>query len=99
LLSDKKLAQKALSLHKLILNHINESVNRKTEDFKTLRKGLGYSLSVVVQAIPEAGFKFLDELILNEDNDIRWILKENLKKNRLTKNYPKKVQILSKKLS
>ncbi len=98
LLIDKKLAQKALHLHKLILNQLNESVKRINEEFKTLRKGLGYSLSVVVQAIPEEGFKFMDELIMNEDKDIRWILKENLKKNRLTKNHPSEVRVLINKL-
>ncbi|MFX0086394.1 MAG: hypothetical protein ACFFAU_12060, partial [Candidatus Hodarchaeota archaeon] len=98
LLTDKKLAQKALLLHKLILNQISESVKRNNEEFKTLRKGLGYSLSVVVQAIPEDGFKFMDEFVMNEDKDIRWILKENLKKKRLTKNHPSEVKSLIKKL-
>lgn len=64
-----------------------------------LRKGLGYSLSVVVQAIPDDGFKFMEKFAPSENKNIIWILKENLKKNRLTKNYPREVKSVIKKLN
>ena len=36
------------------------------------------------------------QLVNSKDADVRWILKENLKKNRLTKNFPEQVESLKK---
>jgi hypothetical protein len=91
LLRNKNTARQALKLHKQIFDRILSGNERKTETFKVLRKGLGYSLSVVVAAIPEEGFEYMRQLAESPDKDIRWILKENLKKNRLLKNYPDEV--------
>jgi len=91
LLKDKHTAKQALALHKKIFERILSGNEHKTEVFKVLRKGLGYSLSVVVAAIPEEGFEYMRQLVESPDKDIRWILKENLKKNRLIKNYPDEV--------
>ena len=63
LLQDNQTARHALELHKKILDEVKNSKNRKSEEFKVLRKGLAYSLSVVVQAIPKDGFQYLEELI------------------------------------
>ncbi len=98
LLQDDQIRKQALELHKEVLTQVKTCTNRKLEEFKVLRKGLAYSLSVVVQAIPEEGFKHLEELIVSQDEAILWILKQNLKKNRLIKNYPSKVKELTKKL-
>jgi hypothetical protein len=59
--------------------------NRKTEDFQVLRKGLGYCWSVAVAALPAEGKTCFEALLAVPDPDIRWILRENLKKNRLLK--------------
>jgi hypothetical protein len=91
LLKDKHTAKQALELHKKIFDRILSGNERKGDAFKVLRKGLGYSLSVVVAAIPEEGFEYMRQLVESPDKDIRWILKENLKKNRLIKNYPDEV--------
>jgi hypothetical protein len=91
LLHNKNTARQALALHKQIFDRLLSGNERKTEAFKVLRKGLGYSLSVVVAAIPEEGFEYMRLLVESPDKDIRWILKENLKKNRLLKNYPDEV--------
>jgi hypothetical protein len=91
LLKDKHTAKQALELHKKIFDRILNGNERKGDAFKVLRKGLGYSLSVVVAAIPEEGFEYMRQLAESPDNHIRWILKENLKKNRLIKNYPDEV--------
>ena len=95
----KKKAQKALRLHELIFNQIIRTSPQKNEEFMVLRKGLGYSLSVVVQAIPEDGFKFMDQFTRSENKNIIWILKQNLKKNRLIKNHPLEVKSTLKKLN
>ncbi len=90
LLKNKSIANKVLHIFKNMFNEILKTslVERKKDSFKIMKKGLGYCLSVVVSNIPEVGFEFMEELALNNDNDINWILKENLKKNRLTKNHP-----------
>jgi hypothetical protein len=96
LLKDNKLANAALALHKEIFKKVLIIADRKSENFRILRKALGFTLSVVVRATPEPGFEFMRQLVNSKDADVRWILKENLKKNRLTKNFPEQVESLKK---
>jgi hypothetical protein len=88
LLKDKHTAESAFELHKKIFAKIAVAKERKSDEFKTLRQGLGYSLSVVVCAVPKEGFEYMRQLAGTQDADILWIVKENLKKNRLLKNFP-----------
>ncbi|MFX1519756.1 MAG: hypothetical protein ACFFCD_07540 [Promethearchaeota archaeon] len=99
LLIDKQTSTQALELHKKIFAKIFASKERKSEEFKTLKKGLGYTLSVVVREIPEEGFEYLHQLTDSKDTDILWIIKENLKKKRLIKNFPKEVASATKLLN
>jgi len=98
ILTDERIAADALELHKKIIAQMLASDERRTIEFRTLRQALGYSLSVVVRAAPRPGFDFLNKLAGSSDADIRWIMKENLKKNRLTSNFPKEVAELSNRL-
>ncbi|MDW5562180.1 MAG: hypothetical protein SA339_03060 [Methanomassiliicoccus sp.] len=91
LLKDPELARRALDLHKGAIAEVQRSGNRKDEGFRTLRQALGYSLSVVVSECPGEGFRYIDRIAHTSDPDIRWIVKENLKKKRLTKSYPREV--------
>jgi hypothetical protein len=59
--------------------------NRKSEEFQALRKGLAYCWSVAVAALPEKGKKAMEKWFQSRDKDIAWIMKENLKKNRLAR--------------
>jgi len=59
--------------------------DRKEENFKTLRKTLGYGWSVAVVADPQNGKGLMEKWFSNEDKDIRWIMKENLRKERLSR--------------
>lgn len=72
-----------------ILDQITASVttanDRKSEAFKALRKGLGYCWSVAAAAYPAVGKPLLEKWLANNDKDVRWIMKENLKKDRLTR--------------
>ena len=72
-----------------ILNKITasmESANAtKDESFKVLRQGMAYCWSVAVVALPGAGKPLMENWLDSEDKDIRWMIKENLKKNRLIK--------------
>lgn len=58
---------------------------RVSEAFKTLRQGLAYCWSVAVVALPDVGKPLMEKWLACADPDIRWIMRENLKKNRLVK--------------
>ncbi len=91
LLRDEQIAKGALALHEKIFSQILATVNRKTDEFKTLRQALGYSLSVVICAIPKEGFEYMQQIAASRDLDVLWVIRENLKKNRLVKNFPAEV--------
>jgi len=95
-LRDERIAIQALELHRKIFARIVEFRERRTPEFKILRQGLGYSLSVVVRAVPKRGFRYMRQLADSKDVDILWILRENLKKSRLVKNFPHEVDSIEK---
>jgi hypothetical protein len=92
LLRNDETARAALALHKAIFDRVLEIEDRKSDAFKALRKGLGYTLSLVVRALPKEGFAFMRQLVATQDKDVLWIVKENLKKNRLVRHFPEEVE-------
>jgi hypothetical protein len=70
-----------------ILDDITASIpaitDRKADDFLALRKGLAYCWSVAVAALPEKGKPLMQKWLVSNDKDILWLMRENLKKNRL----------------
>lgn len=88
---DENTVNQALEFHKKIINKIQVKDDRNSEEFKALRKGLGYTLSVVVQATPISWFNYMEQLAKSKDKDVIWIVKNNLSKNRLIKNFPNEV--------
>lgn len=72
-----------------ILDHITAGIeqidDRRSEDFLALRKGLGYCWSVAVVALPDEGKALMEKWLGSTDKDIKWIMRENLKKNRLAR--------------
>lgn len=72
-----------------ILDDITRSIeqveDRRSPEFQTLRKGLGYCWSVAVAALPEDGKPLMEKWLIIKDKDIQWIMKENLDKKRLEK--------------
>jgi hypothetical protein len=69
-----------------------DAKSRKEEPFKVLRQGMGYALSVLVAKAPADGFTLLRKSAAVRDADIAWIVRENLKKKRLTERFAKDVQ-------
>jgi hypothetical protein len=57
----------------------------KDEAFDVLKKGLAYCWSVAVAACPEKGKGLMEKWMRNNDKNVAWVMRENLKKNRLTK--------------
>ncbi|MGD2147500.1 MAG: hypothetical protein PVH41_12460 [Anaerolineae bacterium] len=98
LLKDSPKAAAALQLHSLVIDQLLLTSDRKNDAFKALRKGLAYSLSVVVSALPEDGFTYMRKLAASHDSDALWILKQNLKKSRLVKHFPHEVEAIRRKL-
>jgi hypothetical protein len=72
-----------------ILDDITTSLqrveDRRRDDFRVLRKGLGYCWSVVVSAHPEVGKPVMERWLESEDRDVRWIMRQNLRKKRLAR--------------
>lgn len=71
---------------------------RRTDAFRALRKALGFTVSVAVAAAPDAGFRLLEQLASSVDQDVRWVVRENLKKNRL-KPWAEQVEVIQARLS
>jgi hypothetical protein len=85
LLKDPKHARRVLKLLDTITTSIIREKDRKSEDFKTLRQALGYCWNVAVVALPSEGKPALEKWLVNSDPDVAWIMRENLKKKRLTR--------------
>jgi hypothetical protein len=64
---------------------IKAAADRRGEDFKALRKGLGYCWSVAIAALPAAGKRHFEAWLDDPDHDVRWVMRENLKKDRLVR--------------
>lgn len=81
-------AGRTLDLMDRITQSLLEEKDRRAEAFKVLRKGLAYGWSVVVACQPELGKPRMEKWVRSMDPDICWIMKQNLKKNRLVKMDP-----------
>ncbi|MCX6029183.1 MAG: HEAT repeat domain-containing protein [Chloroflexi bacterium] len=85
LLKKPEHAAAVLSILDQITATIKQVTDRKSDAFKTLRQGLAYCWSVAVAALPDTGKPLMEKWLASPDPDIRWIMAENLKKNRLAK--------------
>jgi hypothetical protein len=83
LLREEGHALRTLQILDLITASIPDQVERKSEGFRALKKGLGYCWSVAVTACPAQGKPLMEKWLAFHDPDILWILRENLKKDRL----------------
>jgi len=80
-----KIAKQVLQIVDKITASMETDDKSKDESFKVLRQGMGYCWSVAVAALPEVGKPMMEKWLASEDKDICWMMKENLKKNRLVK--------------
>lgn len=55
----------------------------RTPELEALRKGLGYGWSVAVAACPEAGKPAMEQWLASSNKHVQWVMRENLKKQRL----------------
>lgn len=99
LLREKQNASRVLGLLDSVTSSMLDEKDRRLEDFRVLRKTLGYAWSVVVAAQPKLGKSTMEKWIESKDKDIKWIMRTNLKKNRLIKMDPDWVEAQNHNLS
>jgi hypothetical protein len=85
LLRDANHAERVLGILDQITASVTRVEERRSDEFRALRKGLGYCWSVAVAAHPEAGKAMLERWLTSDDPDVRWIMRRNLKKKRLAR--------------
>lgn len=71
-----------------LLDHVTSSImgtETRDEGFVALRKALGYGWSVAVSVHPAMGKTRMEHWIISNDRDIRWVMKQNLKKKRMAR--------------
>lgn len=85
LLHREENVKKVLQILDQVTASLGEVEDRKSDEFKALRKGLGYCWSVAVTALPKQGKKAMEKWFSSDDRDVIWIMKENLRKKRLTR--------------
>ena len=85
LLRDPGHAVAVLGILDEITGAIPHVSDRRSEAFKVLRQGLGYCWSVAVAACPDKGKPLMEKWCASADPDVRWIMRENLRKNRLAR--------------
>jgi hypothetical protein len=78
-------ARRTLAVLHTITSSLAERPERKGEDVVALIKGLSYCWSVAVAALPVEGKRAMSRWLATRDKDIRKIMLENLKKNRLVR--------------
>jgi HEAT repeat protein len=88
LLSTPQRVTAAVSVLDTITASITQQRDRRSEDFKVLRKGMGYCWSVAVAAHPDIGKPAMERWIGHGDPDVRWVMRENLRKKRLERMDP-----------
>jgi len=88
LLQNRENALSVLNLLDEITASIPGVRDHKQDSFKVLRKALAYGWSVAVVTLPAEGKRMMEKWLGNSNPDIRWIMKQNLKKNRLLKMDP-----------
>jgi len=69
-----------------VLDRVTTSLAEESQhgaDFMTLRKALGYCWSVAISFFPEEGKADFEKWFDSSQQDIRWVIRENLKKKRL----------------
>jgi hypothetical protein len=76
-------ARRVLRMLDRITGSLARAEERRSEDFRALRQGLGYCWSVAIVALPEQGKPLLEKWAASRDPDVRWVVRENLKKSRL----------------
>mgnify|MGYP001041144814 CR=1 FL=1 len=88
LLREDRHAERVLAILDQITTSIVSETDRRSDDFRALRKGLGYCWSVAAAACPGHGKALMEIWFDSDDRDVRWVMKQNLRKKRLERMDP-----------
>jgi hypothetical protein len=83
LLKEPAILRRALAMLDRITATLVAAPDRKSEGFIALRKALAYGWSVLVAADPAIGQPVMHPWLASPDPDVAWLMRENLKKNRI----------------
>lgn len=92
LLREPRHAEATLQILDAITASIADTEDRRSEDFLVMRKGLAYCWSVAVAALPGEGKRRMQKWFRTRDKDVRWIMRQNLQKARLSRIDPEWVK-------
>ncbi len=85
LLSTPDRARDVLTLLGCVTADLEGADEPRSDAFRALRQTLGYAWSVAIVALPEEGKPLFERLLASDDRDVRWIVRENLRKRRLVR--------------
>jgi len=80
LLAEPSHVMRVLEILDVVTSSLLEEQDRRSESFRVLRKGLGYCWSVAVAAYPAAGKVAMARWLDSAHKDVRWVMRENLRK-------------------
>lgn len=83
LLREERYAKVALDLLDKLTASIIDADDRSSDEFRALRKALGYCWSVAAAALPSEGLRRMQLWFSYTDPDVRWVMRQNLRKARL----------------
>jgi hypothetical protein len=83
LLRDPSVAARVVATLDAITTTLVARQDRREPDVRVLRQALGYGWSVAIVAAPDIGTATFDRWIASDDPDVRWIVRENIRKARL----------------
>lgn len=84
LLKDTRDAVQVLEVLDRITASLAAATDRRTDESRVLRQALGYCWSVAAAAAPEPAKPILERWLRSSDPDVRWIMKTNLTKARMS---------------
>lgn len=94
LLQNPDHARATLAILDQVTRSLLDRADRKGADVRVLRQALGYAWSVAVAALPDEGWVMFKRWAASADPDIRWIMRENLRKKRLQRLDPEGAAVL-----
>jgi hypothetical protein len=98
LLKTRETGRSAVELVDAVTANLANMPDRRSDEFRTLRQALAYCWSVVVAGDPAYGRPRMERWTASTDPDVRWLLRENLKKARLARLDPVWVERLKNEL-
>ncbi|HTS15113.1 MAG TPA: hypothetical protein VMH24_05565 [Candidatus Sulfotelmatobacter sp.] len=88
LLHDRAVVARVLAVLGRLTVSVRDAADGHAEDVRVLRQALGYGWSVAIAADPPSGLAAFAPWLDDPNPDVRWIVRQNLAKSRLTRAAP-----------